>query len=52
MGRHMVKTRYSLTTDLDTFYKWLETCPVHWNERKVDGDYVEVGFFSVVMEDE
>lgn len=46
----MSKTRYDLVTDIDTFYRWLETCPVHWRHRQSDGDYIEIGFFSV-MED-
>ncbi len=45
-------TRYDLTTNYDTFYKWLDTCPVHLNIRKIDHDYIEVGFFSVMDEEE
>jgi hypothetical protein len=44
-------TRYDLVTDRDTFYAWLETCPVHWRQRQNDGDYVEIGFFSVMEEE-
>tara|TARA_B100001996_G_scaffold380104_2_gene366966 strand:- start:5 stop:160 length:156 start_codon:yes stop_codon:yes gene_type:complete len=46
----MTKTRYDLVTDIDTFYKWLETCPVHYRFTKHDEDYVELGFFSVMEE--
>ena len=48
----MNKTRYDLTTDTETFYKWLETCPVHYRFTKLDNDYVEFGFFSVIAEGE
>ena len=41
------QTRYDLVTDAETFYKWLETCPVHYRFRRLDEDYVEFGFFSV-----
>lgn len=40
-------SRYDLVTDAETFYKWLETCPVHYRFRRLDEDYVEFGFFSV-----
>jgi len=45
------RTRYDLVTDVDTFYKWLDTCPVHLNVRKIDGDYIEIGFFSILEEE-
>ena len=41
------QTRYDLVSDAETFYKWLETCPVHYRFRRLDEDYVEFGFFSV-----
>ena len=47
-----MKTRYDLTTDYDTFYNWLDTCPVHWRHRQSDGDYIEIGFFSVMNEED
>jgi len=46
------QTRYDLVTDVDTFYNWLDTCPVHWRHRVVDGDYIEIGFFSVLEEEQ
>ena len=33
-----------LTTDNDTFYKWLDTCPVNSNIINLQGDNVESGF--------
>tara|TARA_Y100000004_G_scaffold187768_1_gene240986 strand:+ start:652 stop:798 length:147 start_codon:yes stop_codon:yes gene_type:complete len=41
-----------LTTDNDTFYKWLDTCPVNSNITKIDYDYIEIGFFAVIDEEE
>ena len=40
-------SRYDLVTDEETFYKWLESCPVHYRFKRIDKDYVEFGFFSV-----
>ena len=40
-------SRYDLVTDAETFYKWLESCPVHYRFKRIDEDYVEFGFFSV-----
>jgi len=48
----MKQTRYDLVTDTETFYKWLDTCPVHWRHRLNDADYIEIGFFSIMDEDE
>ncbi len=36
----------------DDFYLWLETCPINYRERKIDGDYVEIGFFEIYWGDE
>ena len=44
-------TRYDKVTNLTAFYKWLDTCPVHSNVRKIDGDYIEIGFWSVDTDD-
>ena len=45
-----MRTRYDLTVDSKTFYEWLETCPVHYRFRRLDVDYVEFGFFSIMEE--
>ena len=45
------QTRYDKVADETAFYKWLDTCPVHSNVRKIDGDYVEIGFWSVEYDD-
>ena len=45
------QTRYDLVTDAETFYNWLESCPVHFRFIKLDNDYVEFGFFSILEEE-
>ena len=45
------QTRYDMVTDTDTFYNWLETCPVHYRFIKHDNDYYELGFFSILEEE-
>ena len=51
---HQVDTGFIVSNErnYDNFFKWLDTCPVHLNITKVDNDYIEVGFFSVMDEEE
>lgn len=51
-GEIMKLKKDELTTDYDTFYKWLDTCPVNSNIMKIDHDYMEIGFFAVMDEEE
>ena len=48
----IMKTRYDLVTDYSTFAKWLETCPVHFRFVRDSEDYIEVGFFSVLEDND